>query len=194
VVVLWSPRSVDSHWVRAEANIAYRSKTLIPATIEPCEKPLMFELTQTAELSNWRGDAGDPAWQAFYSDVQRMLRAGQISADIVVNDKNWNARIPESKMATKRDRGTRFDGVSEHDRYMRQIVRSLTRQQLEALRTGVCTLVAWRTLRQIGLSEDVVRGPNSGWHRWLPVWSELGNFVREHLSRRSDVDGTDAAH
>jgi hypothetical protein len=121
---------------------------------------------------------------------------GQISADTVVNDKNWIARMSEikSKMFSKRGRGTRFDGVSEHDRYMRQIVRSLTRQQLEALRTGVCTLVAWRTLRQIGLSEDVVRGSNSGWHRWLPVWSELGILVREHLSKRSDVDGTDTAH
>jgi len=35
VVVLWSPRSVASHWVRAEATIAHRAKTLVPATIEP---------------------------------------------------------------------------------------------------------------------------------------------------------------
>src|SRR6188474_2980496 len=28
VVVLWSPRSVASHWVRAEATIAHRAKTL----------------------------------------------------------------------------------------------------------------------------------------------------------------------
>jgi TolB-like protein len=73
VVVLWSPRSVASQWVRAEATIAHRAKTLVPATIEPCDKPVMFELTQTADLSHWRGEADDPAWQAFLGDVRRMV-------------------------------------------------------------------------------------------------------------------------
>jgi TIR domain len=58
VVVLWSPRSVVSRWVRAEATIADRCKTLVPVMIEACERPIMFELTQTAELSHWTGDAG----------------------------------------------------------------------------------------------------------------------------------------
>jgi hypothetical protein len=56
VVVLWSPRSVVSHWVRAEATVAHRAKTLVPATIEACNRPVMFELTQTADLSHWKGD------------------------------------------------------------------------------------------------------------------------------------------
>jgi TIR domain len=73
VVVLWSPRSVVSRWVRAEATIADRCKTLVPVTIEPCERPIMFELTQTAELSHWTGDAGDRAWRAFLSDVRGVV-------------------------------------------------------------------------------------------------------------------------
>jgi TolB-like protein len=73
VVVLWSPRSVVSHWVRAEATIAHRAKTLIPATIEPCDKPVMFELTQTADLAHWQGEPDDPAWQAFLGDVRRTV-------------------------------------------------------------------------------------------------------------------------
>ncbi len=73
VVVLWSPRSVVSRWVRAEATIADRCKTLVPATIEPCERPIMFELTQTAELSHWAGDAEDRAWLAFLDDVKRLV-------------------------------------------------------------------------------------------------------------------------
>jgi TolB-like protein/Flp pilus assembly protein TadD len=75
VVVLWSPRSVASHWVRAEAAIAHRAQTLVPATIEPCDKPVMFELTQTADLSHWRGEADDKAWLAFLGDVR--CRVGQ---------------------------------------------------------------------------------------------------------------------
>ncbi|MFM5894947.1 MAG: TIR domain-containing protein [Novosphingobium sp.] len=73
VVVLWSPRSVVSRWVRAEATIADRCKTLVPVTIEPCERPIMFELTQTADLAHWTGAADDKAWLGFLSDVRRFV-------------------------------------------------------------------------------------------------------------------------
>ncbi len=73
VVVLWSKRSVDSSWVRAEATQAYRSKKLMPAMIEDCVRPVMFELTQTAELSHWKGDRKNPAWQAFVTDLRGLV-------------------------------------------------------------------------------------------------------------------------
>ena len=73
VVVLWSPRSVVSRWVRSEATLADRNKTLVPAMIEPCDRPIMFELTQTAELSHWQGDDSDRVWQAFVADVLRFV-------------------------------------------------------------------------------------------------------------------------
>ena len=73
VVVLWSPRSVVSRWVRAEATIADRCKTLVPVMIEACERPIMFELTQTAELEHWTGDAGDKAWRAFLADIKFLV-------------------------------------------------------------------------------------------------------------------------
>ncbi len=69
VVVLWSPRSVASRWVRAEATLADRSGTLAPVIIEPCERPIIFELTHTADLCHWAGDPDDAAWQAFLQDV-----------------------------------------------------------------------------------------------------------------------------
>ncbi|HVR89565.1 MAG TPA: TIR domain-containing protein [Novosphingobium sp.] len=84
VVVLWSPRSVVSRWVRAEATIADRRKTLVPVTIEPCERPIMFELTQTAELSHWTGDAEDDSWLAFLSDVNRFIAKGGPVAPVII--------------------------------------------------------------------------------------------------------------
>ena len=76
VVVLWSKRSVESRWVRAEATLADRQKTLVPVTIEPCERPIMFELTQTAELSHWDGAPDDKAWLGFLADVKRFVQSG----------------------------------------------------------------------------------------------------------------------
>jgi TolB-like protein len=76
VVVLWSPRSVESRWVRAEATVADRNRTLVPARIEACDLPIMFELTQTADLSYWDGDTAAPIWRAFRADVQRFVETG----------------------------------------------------------------------------------------------------------------------
>ena len=73
VVVLWSKASVQSRWVRSEATLADRNKTLVPCMIEPCERPIMFELTQTAELAHWQGEAADRAWMTFLADVRRLV-------------------------------------------------------------------------------------------------------------------------
>lgn len=75
VVVLWSPRSVNSRWVRAEATLADRSRKLVPAMIEPCERPIMFELTQTADLCGWDGNPSHAAWQSFLGDVKEVIDA-----------------------------------------------------------------------------------------------------------------------
>jgi TolB-like protein len=79
VVVLWSSRSVVSRWVRSEATLADRNGTLVPVMIEACERPIMFELTQTADLCHWKGDAGDPAWTALVIDVRRFLEKHQLA-------------------------------------------------------------------------------------------------------------------
>jgi TolB-like protein/Flp pilus assembly protein TadD len=75
VVVLWSKKSVTSRWVRAEATLADRNRTLVPARIEVCDLPIMFELTQTADLCRWTGKAQDPAWRAFLADVRRFVES-----------------------------------------------------------------------------------------------------------------------
>ena len=73
VVVLWSPRSVASRWVRAEATLADRAGTLLPVMIETCERPIMFELIQTADLSHWKGNVADTGWRALLSEIQRFV-------------------------------------------------------------------------------------------------------------------------
>jgi hypothetical protein len=73
VVVLWSPRSVSSRWVRAEATLADRGNKLVPVIIERCDLPIIFELTHAADLANWAGDTSDSRWQTLVSDLRRMV-------------------------------------------------------------------------------------------------------------------------
>lgn len=73
VVVLWSTRSTASRWVRSEAALALSRGTFLPVMIETCERPIMFELTQTPDLSGWKGHPADPLWQRFVADVRRHM-------------------------------------------------------------------------------------------------------------------------
>jgi hypothetical protein len=75
VVVLWSPRSVASRWVRAEATLADRRNKLVPAIIEPCDRPIVFELTHTSDLAGWQGDRSNAEWRTFVDDLDRLVRA-----------------------------------------------------------------------------------------------------------------------
>ena len=86
VVVLWSPHSVASRWVRAEATLADRNRTLAPAIIAPCNRPIIFELTHTADLSQWQGDIADARWKSFVKDIKRMVATGRAKDAAAVSE------------------------------------------------------------------------------------------------------------
>ena len=95
VVVLWSPRSVASRWVRAEATLADRRNKLAPAIIEPCDRPIIFELTHTADLSHWSGDTTDDAWQAFVQDLRRLVNGSKASVASAPSSRSAAGRRPD---------------------------------------------------------------------------------------------------
>jgi TolB-like protein len=95
VVVLWSTRSTVSRWVRSEAALALSKGSFMPVMIEACERPIMFELTQTPDLIGWRGSTSDPRWQRFVGDLRRHL-----SGD--------NVTEPEAPRAVQLARGASF--------------------------------------------------------------------------------------
>jgi hypothetical protein len=82
VVVLWSPQSVTSRWVRAEATQADRANKLVPAIIEQCNLPIIFELTHTTDLTGWQGDRSDGRWQSFIDDLRRLVGPAEVAAPI----------------------------------------------------------------------------------------------------------------
>lgn len=96
VVVLWSPRSVNSRWVRAEAAQADETGTLVPVLIEPCAVPVKFKLTQTADLCGWSGDPGDARWGALMSGLRRFtgLSGNQPVASPRARERKPSWRVP----------------------------------------------------------------------------------------------------
>lgn len=73
VVVLWTHRSVASRWVRSEATQAARYGTLVPVALEPCDRPIQFGLTHTADLAGWNGDRSDARWRSFVERLRKFV-------------------------------------------------------------------------------------------------------------------------
>lgn len=60
VVVLWSARSIQSHWVRDEATRGRDRGRMVPVTIDGTQPPLGFRQLQYLDLVGWAGDRADP--------------------------------------------------------------------------------------------------------------------------------------
>ncbi|MEQ7874745.1 TIR domain-containing protein [Sphingomonas sp. ASV193] len=111
VVVLWSPRSVASRWVRAEANLADRLEKLVPVKIAACSLPIIFELTQTTDLSEWAGDTGEAEWRALIEDIRRLVdpAGGAVEAAASPAPVNEVARKVDALIATVSSLGSDHD-------------------------------------------------------------------------------------
>ena len=59
-LVLWSTTSIESNWVKAEADEALRRGILVPVLIDHVRPPLAFRRIEAAELQDWDGDATNP--------------------------------------------------------------------------------------------------------------------------------------
>jgi hypothetical protein len=62
VIVLWTPRSTASDWVRSEAHYAQDHGKLVPVVGAACDLPLAFMLRQTVDLSSGPLTNANPQW------------------------------------------------------------------------------------------------------------------------------------
>lgn len=61
VVVLWSAKSIKSHWVRDESTYGREQQKLVPLAIDGVQPPLGFRQIQLIDFEKWSGkaDAGE---------------------------------------------------------------------------------------------------------------------------------------
>lgn len=75
VIVLWSPASAASNWVRDEAQAALDRGTLIPVLIEPVKIPYGFGQYQAADLTGWDETPSHPAMVRLLAEIARVIKA-----------------------------------------------------------------------------------------------------------------------
>jgi non-specific serine/threonine protein kinase len=73
VIVLWSKHSVDSDYVKEEAEYAKKKSVLVPLSIDATEPPFGFARIQSTDISGWHGSTKDPRWQTVVDSIEAIL-------------------------------------------------------------------------------------------------------------------------
>lgn len=76
VLVLWSHSSVDSDWVKEEAEIAKMAGKIIPVFLDPVNAPFGFGRIEGANLVGWDGDMTNREWQNLVAAVKSKVGSG----------------------------------------------------------------------------------------------------------------------
>ena len=75
LVVVWTPQSVDSRWVRGEARDAADRGVLVPVRFENARLPIDFRAVHTTDLDGWGNDAQGAAFKGLRKALEAKLGA-----------------------------------------------------------------------------------------------------------------------
>ncbi len=86
ILVVWTPKSVESRWVRGEAREGAERGVLVPVRFERADLPIDVRTLHTTDFDDWREDPHSPQAQEVIRALgtliarQRALPSGAISA------------------------------------------------------------------------------------------------------------------
>lgn len=92
VVVVWTPVSVASRWVRGEARVGADRGVLVPVRFENAQLPIDVRAIHTTDLDGWGGNVSGPAFQMLCQSLAALL--GGVTAE------RPPASVPPPKAAT----------------------------------------------------------------------------------------------
>jgi tetratricopeptide (TPR) repeat protein len=75
VLVLWSNASVQSQWVRSEANRARELGKLVQARLDDARLPMPFDQIQCGDLEKWRGRRSHAGWSQVLLSITALTGA-----------------------------------------------------------------------------------------------------------------------
>ncbi|HZG46329.1 MAG TPA: TIR domain-containing protein [Allosphingosinicella sp.] len=118
VVVVWSIDALRSQWVRAEADAARESGTLVQLSVDGTMPPMPFNQIQCADLRFWDGGVEEPAWRKVESSVAALVGPVNRSASGAGSTKAGSRKIcvcvlPFANMSGDAEQEYFSDGISE---------------------------------------------------------------------------------
>jgi len=97
VVVIWSPHSVKSRWVRDEAAIGGDSGRLVPVSIQGVQPPMGFRQFHTLDLGKGRSSATDPGIAALVRSLKARSDTSATPSAASVSSRSGISRFRSSR-------------------------------------------------------------------------------------------------
>ena len=115
VVVLWSDEAVKSHWVRAEADSARESRTLVQASVDGTAPPIPFNQIQFAALKGWAGESDHAGWKKLLASVADLMEGTRelVRPAKAQTKKTSVCVLPFQNMSGDAEQEYFSDGISE---------------------------------------------------------------------------------
>jgi adenylate cyclase len=106
VVVVWTPVSVASRWVRGEARVGADRNVLVPVRFEQALLPIDLRAIQTTDFDDWGGDPQSGPFQTLQQSLLAMLGAPAKTGAPCVGRSQELDRVRELLGRAKRGEGT----------------------------------------------------------------------------------------
>lgn len=123
VLVVWTPTSVASRWVRGEAREAADRGILVPVRFEEARLPMDVRALHTTDLDSWGNDAASPPFQEVLRALGAMIvrrggTSGKSTSDSTQAAASARPRVaicvlPFTNMSGDAEQEYFSDGISE---------------------------------------------------------------------------------
>lgn len=208
-VVLWTPKSVQSDWVKAEATLAKNRNILVPVWLEKTDLPVPFNTLHTHDLTGWSGHVGDTRLSVLLEGVRSV--AGKPNKEKLVRSKEEIEEILEKpsleteywNSVNNREQ----QSIEEYEAYISKFGGNGAFSDLASLRITnlknsdkpARTTMQWAKISIFGIEVPISRslatilitivGIGMLWWNWADVCSKLGlcgePLVPSHGTRHS---------
>ncbi|WP_052633581.1 TIR domain-containing protein [Pseudoxanthomonas suwonensis] len=114
LIVVWTPQSVDSRWVRGEARDAADRGVLVPVRFDHAKLPIDFRALHATDLDGWNGDRRHAAFLSLCKALEAKLGAGtHAAAEGGKSDRIGICVMPFLNMSNVADTEYFSDGIAD---------------------------------------------------------------------------------
>jgi TolB-like protein len=114
VVVVWTPTSVGSRWVRGEAREGAERGVLVPVRFEAARLPIDARAMHTTDLDDWREDVGSRPFEDLRRALSSLLGAKPAAAEPTPARRGLSICVlPFANMSGDAEQEYFADGISE---------------------------------------------------------------------------------